>query len=184
MKRGGAQNTWNGPTGALPWNHAWCVRHSDPVGRGRESSRSTSAHTRNRQAAWTRRGTGPTSRNAQTTWNGVPAGEEKEHPGRTTRHTHREERRGRVGGAKERRGIRHRPQPPGPAAHPQPGHRTRQGSSGTQCYASALRLGSLRASPWGSHWPQASSTGPAAPAPGRPSITGAAWWVSACNHGC
>ena len=34
----------------------------------------------------------------------------------------------------------------------------------TQCYAPAPRLGSLRGSPWGSHWQQASSTGPAAPA--------------------
>ena len=41
------------------------------------------------------------------------------------------------------------------------GHSTRQSSSGTQ----ALRLGSLRASPWGLHWRQASSTGAARPAP-------------------
>ena len=39
---------------------------------------------------------------------------------------------------------------------------TAPASSSTQCYAPAPRLGSLRASPWGSHWRQASSTGPAA----------------------
>ena len=62
---------------------------------------------------------------------------------------------------------RHRPRPPKPAAsaaHTPPGHCTRQGSSSTQCYAPAPRLGNLRASPWGSHWRQASMTGPAAPA--------------------
>ena len=40
----------------------------------------------------------------------------------------------------------------------------RKGSSSTLCYAPAPRLSSLRASPWGSHWRQASSTVPAAPA--------------------
>ena len=62
---------------------------------------------------------------------------------------------------------RHRPRPPKPAlsaAHTRPGHCTRQGSSSTQCYAPTPWLGSLRSSPWGSHWRQASSTGPAAPA--------------------
>ena len=62
---------------------------------------------------------------------------------------------------------RQRPRPPRPAAstaHTRPGHCTPQGSSSTQCYTPTPRLGSLRASPWGSHWRQASSTGPAAPA--------------------
>ena len=70
-------------------------------------------------------------------------------------------------GAREGRGNRHLPQPPGPAASPAhtPEHCTRQGSSGTQCHAPAPRLGSLRASPRASHWHQASSTGTAAPAP-------------------
>ena len=45
------------------------------------------------------------------------------------------------------------------------GTATRQGSSGAQRHARAPRLGSLRASPRGSHWRQASSTGPTAPAP-------------------
>ena len=38
-------------------------------------------------------------------------------------------------------------------------------SSGAQRHAPTPRLGSLRASPRGSHWRQASSTGPAAPEP-------------------
>ena len=45
------------------------------------------------------------------------------------------------------------------------GTAARQGSSGVQRHAPTPRLGSLRASPRGSHWRQASSTGPAAPAP-------------------
>ena len=63
--------------------------------------------------------------------------------------------------------CRYRPEPPEPAAgaaHTQTGHCTRQGSSGAQRHAPTPRLGSLRASPRGSHWRQASSTGPAAPA--------------------
>ena len=60
------------------------------------------------------------------------------------------------------------PTPPEPAAsatHTQTGHCARQGSSGAQRHAPTPRLGSLRANPRGSHWRQASSTGPAAPAP-------------------
>ena len=71
-------------------------------------------------------------------------------------------------GARERHRKQHQPRPPGPAesaAHTRPGHCTRQGTSGTPSHTPAPRLGSLRASPWGSHWRQASSTGPAAPAP-------------------
>ena len=57
------------------------------------------------------------------------------------------------------------PEPAASAAHTRPGHCTRQGSSGALRHAPAPRLSSLRASPRGSHWRQASSTGPAAPAP-------------------
>ena len=57
------------------------------------------------------------------------------------------------------------PEPAASAAHTQTGHCARQGSSGAQRHAPTPRLGSLRASPRGSHWRQASSTGPAAPAP-------------------
>ena len=140
--------------------------HRPGGGRRRERRGSTSTHTHNGHAARTRRATGPSPRNAQTAWNGVLAGEGKGHPGGTTRNTHREGREGREE-PKGRHKNRHRPRPPKPAAraaHTRPGHCTRQGSSSTQCYALAPGLGSLRASPWGSHWRQASSTGPAAPA--------------------
>ena len=59
----------------------------------------------------------------------------------------------------------HPPEPAASAAHTKTGHCARQGSSGAQRHARTPRLGSLRASPRGSHWRQASSTGPAAPAP-------------------
>ena len=44
------------------------------------------------------------------------------------------------------------PEPAASAAHTQTGHCTRQGSSGAQRHAPTPRLGSLRASPRGSHW--------------------------------
>ena len=137
-----------------------------PRGVGRESRGSASAHTRNRHTARTRRATGPSPRNVQTAWNGVPASEGKGHSDITTRHRHREGREGREE-LQEKRKNRHRPRPPRPAAsaaNTRSGHCTRQGSSSTQCYAPAPRLGSLPASPWGSHWQQASNTDPAAPA--------------------
>ena len=56
-------------------------------------------------------------------------------------------------------------EPAASTAHTRTGHCTRQGSSGTLRHAPASRLGSLRASPRGSHWGRASSTGLAAPAP-------------------
>ena len=93
--------------------------------------------------------------------------EGKGHPDWTARHT----QRGTCGagkGKRERHNTRYRPEPPEPAAsaaHTRTGHCTRQGSSGAQRHAPTPRLGSLRASPGGSHWRQASSTGPAAPAP-------------------
>ena len=57
--------------------------------------------------------------------------------------------------------------PRAPRTHRQ-GNCTRQGSSGAKRHAPTPRLGSLCASPRGSHWRQASSTGPAAPAPRAP----------------
>ena len=57
------------------------------------------------------------------------------------------------------------PKPAASAAHTQTGHCARQGSSGAQRHAPTPRLGSLRASPRGSHWRQTSSIGLAAPAP-------------------
>ena len=111
--------------------------------------------------------TGPSSRNAQTAWNGVPASEGKGHPDGTARHTQRGTR-GAGRGKRERHNTKYRPEPPEPAAsasHTRTGHCTRQGSSGALRHAPTPRLGSLRASPRESHWRQASSTGPAAPAP-------------------
>ena len=139
---------------------ARCTRHTTQGGEER-------THTRRGHAGTTRRATRPTSRNAQTAWNGVLAGEGKGHPDRTARHTQRGTRRaGR--GKRERHNTRYRPEPPEPAAsaaHTQTGHCTRQGSSGALRHGPTPRLGSLRASPRGSNWRQASSTGPAAPAP-------------------
>ena len=147
---------------------------------------SASAHTRKGHAGTTRRATGPSSRNAQTAWNGVPASGGKGHPDGTARHTQRGTR-GAGRGDRERHNTSSRPEPPEPAAsaaHTLTGHCTRQGSSGALRHAPTPRLGNLRASPRGSHWRQASSTGPAARGPGRPRIRGATRWVSACSHGC
>ena len=143
------------------------VRTPHHPGGGRADAAGARAHTHERNAGTTRRATGPSARNAQTAWNGVPASEGKGHPDGTARHT----QRGTCGagrGKRERHNTRYRPEPPGPAAsaaHTQTGHCTRQGSSGAKRHAPTPSPGSLRASPRGSHWRQASSTGPAAPAP-------------------
>ena len=137
-----------------------------PGGGGGGRRGSASAHTRKGHAGTTRRATGPSSRDAQTAWNGVPASEGKGRPDGTARHTQRGTR-GAGRGKGKRHNTRYRPEPPelaASAAHTRTGHCTRQGSSGALRHAPTLRLGSLRASPRGSHWRQASSTGPAAPA--------------------
>ena len=162
---GGARTTWNGPTSAQCRDRASCARHTTQGGGGRRGC--TSAHTQKGHAATTRKATGPSSRNAQTGWNGVPASEGKGHPDRTARHTQRRTR-GAGRGKRERHNTRYRPEPPkqaASAAHTRTGHCTRQGSSGALRHAPTPRQGSLRASPRGSHWRQASSMGPAAPAP-------------------
>ena len=162
----------HGPRGtALPAPSAGTARgaHATPPRGGGGSRRrgSASAHTRKGHAGTTRRATGPSSRNAQTAWNGVPASEGKGHPDGTARHI----QRGTLGAGRGKRGrhnTRYRPEPPEPAAsaaHTRTGHCTRQGSSGALRHAPTPGLGSLRASPRGPHWQQASSTGPAAPAP-------------------
>ena len=140
-----------------------------PRGGGVGSRRrgSASAHTRKGHAGTTRRATGPSSQNAQTAWNGVSASEGKGHADGTSRHTQRGTR-GAGRGKRGRHKTRYRPEPPEPAAsaaHTRTGPCIRQGSSGALRHAPAPRLGSLRASPRGSRWRQASSTGPAAPAP-------------------
>ena len=154
-KRGGARTEWNGPTSAQHRDRAKCARHtSRGRGGGRGRRGSASAHTHKGHTGNTRRATGPSPRNAQTAWSGVPASEGKGHPDGTARHTQRGTReagRGRRGG----HDTRHQPDPPEPAAsaaHTRPGHCTCQGSSGALRHAPAPRLGSLRASPRGSHW--------------------------------
>ena len=141
--------------------------HATPPRGGSGRRGSASAHTRKRDAGTTRRATGPSSRNAQTVWNGVSASEGRGHPDGTARHKQRVTRG--VGSEKhERHNTRYQPEPPeaaASAAHTRKGHCTRQGSSGALRQAPSPRPGSLRASPRGSHWRQASSTGPAAPAP-------------------
>ena len=146
------------------------VRAPHHPGEGRGGSGrcgSASAHTRKGDAGNTRRATGPSSRNAQTAWNGVPASEGKGHPDKTARHTQRGTR-GAGRGKRGRHNTRYRPGPPKPAAstpRTRTGHCTRQGSSGALRHAPTPRLGSHCASSRGSHWRQASSTGRAAPAP-------------------
>ena len=138
-----------------------------PRGGGSGHRESASAHTRKGHAGTTRRATGPSERNAQTAWNGVPASEVKGDPDGSAHHTQRGTR-GAGREKRERHNTRYRPEPPEPAAsaaHTQTGHCTRQGSSGAQRHAPTPRLVSLRASPRGSDWRQAGSTGLAAPGP-------------------
>ena len=155
---------------ALPAPSAGTARgaHATPPrGGGSGRRESASAHTRKGHAGTTRRATGPSTRNAQNAWNGVPASEGKGHPEGLACHKQRGTR-GAGRGKRERHNTRYRPEPPEPAAsavHTRTGHCSRQSSSGAQRHAPTPRLGSLRASPRGSHWRQASSTGPAAPAP-------------------
>ena len=157
----------NGPTSAQRRDRAGCARHTTQRGGGSGRRGSVSAHTHKGHVRTTRRAAGPSSRKAQTAWKGVPASEGKGHPDGTARHTQRGTREaGR--GTQGRHNTRYRPEPPEPAAsaaHTQTGHCTRQGSSGALRHAPTPRLGSHRASTRGSHWRQASSTGPAAPAP-------------------
>ena len=161
----------HGPRGtALPAPSSGTTRgaHATPPrGGGGGRRESASAHTRKGHAGTTRRATGPSARNAQTAWNGVPASEGTGHPDGTPA-TGSAEHAGREGGNERDTTPGTGPNPPelaASAAHTQTGHCSRQGSSGAQRHAPTPRLGSLRASPRGSHWRQASSTGPAAPAP-------------------
>ena len=162
---GGAHTTSNGPTSAQCRDRARCARHTTQEG-GSGCRGSASANTRKGHAGTTRRATGPSTRNAQTACNGVPASEGKGHPDGTARHTQRGTR-GAGRGKRERHNTRYRPElhkPAASSAHTRTGLCTGQGSSGALRHAPTPRLGSLRASPRGSHWRQASSTGPAAPA--------------------
>ena len=81
-----------------------------PAGGGADTARAR-AHTRKAHAGTTGRATGPSARNAQTAWNGVPASEGKGHPDGTARHTQRGTREaGR--GKRKRHDARCRPEPP------------------------------------------------------------------------
>ena len=157
-----------------------------PRGGGGGRRGSASAHTRSGHAGTNRRATGPSTRKAQTAWNGVPASKGKGHPDGTARHT----QRGTCGagrGKRERHNTRYRPEPPEPAAsgaHTRTGHCTRQGSSGALRHAPTPRLGSLRASPRGPTGDKPVARARRRGRPGRPRITGATRWVSARSHGC
>ena len=165
--RGGARTEWKSPTSAQHPNRARCARHTNPGSGGggrtpRERERTHANDTRGKlegqpdRAHGTHRPHGMAYRRArirdtQTGWPG----------------THSAGNAGRAGGNREDTTPGTGPNPPEPAAsaaHTRPGHCNRQGSSGALRHAQAPRLGSLRASPRGFHWRQASSTGPAAPA--------------------
>ena len=100
----------HGPSGtALPAPSAGTARDAratPPSGGGKAD-----AHTRKGNAGTTGRATGPSARNAQTAWNGVPASEGKGHPEGTARHTQRGTR-GAGRGKQERHNTRYRPEPP------------------------------------------------------------------------
>ena len=103
---------WNGPTSAQHRDRARCARHTNRGrGGGRGRCESASAQTHKGQAGKTRRATGPSPRNAQTAWNGVPASEDKGHPDGMARHTQRR-RRGAGRGKRGRHNTRHWPQTP------------------------------------------------------------------------
>ena len=96
---------------ALPAPSAGTARgaHATPPRGGGSGRRgSASADIRKGHAGTTRRATGPSSRNAQTAWNGVPASEGKGHPDRTGRHTQRGTR-GVGRGKRERHNSRYLP---------------------------------------------------------------------------
>ena len=163
--RGGARTTWNGPTSAQCRDHARCARHTTQ--RGADTARAR-AHTHDKdtrgppegqpdRARGTHRPTGMAYQRARVrdTRTGRPATRNAGYAGREG---------GRRGNTTPGTGP-NPPEPAASAANTQTGHCTRQGSSGAQRHAPTPRLGSHRASPRGSHWRQASSTGPAAPVP-------------------
>ena len=166
-ERRGARTEWNGPTSAQHPDCAKCTRHTSQWRGGgtrtpRKRERTHTQRTRGEYQKGNR--TEPAERPDRMEWRtceqvqGTPARNGLPHTARTG------------GAGRGRRGghdTRHRPDHPDPAAsaaHTPPGHCTRHGSSGAPRHAPAPSLGSRRASPRGSHWRQASSTGPAAQA--------------------
>ena len=160
--RGGARSTWSGPTSAQCRDRARCARHTTQGGGGGRRG-SASAHTRRGKRGLPE---GQLDRAHRTHRPRAMAYQRAR--GRDTRTGRQRGTRGAGRGKRERHNTRYRPGPREPAAsaaHTRTGHCTRQGSSGALRHAPTPRLGSLRASPRGSHWQQASSTGPAAAAP-------------------
>ena len=163
--RGGARTTWNGPTSAQCRDHARCARHTTQ--RGADTARAR-AHTHEKDTRGPPEGQPDRGRGTHRP-HGMAYQRARIRDTRTGRPATRNAGyAGREGGRRGDTTPGTGPNPPEPAAdaaHTQTGHCTRQGSSGTQRHAPTPRLGSLRASPRGSHWRQASSTGPAAPVP-------------------
>ena len=147
-----------------PGAHEVRAPHRPGEGRGGSGRRgSASAHTHNGHAGNTRRAIGPSAQNTQTAYEQARVRDPR--TGRPA--THSAGHAGREGGNGGEHNTRYRPGPPKPAAsaaHTRTGHCTRQDRSGALRHAPTRRLGSSRATPSGSHWQQASSKGPAAPA--------------------
>ena len=166
---GGARTAWNGPTGAEHRDRARCARYADKEwGEGDLESASARAHAHAKDTRGILEGQPDGARGMhrphgmayqrariRDTWTGRSATHSVGTAGR------------RGGGTGMTQSPAPAPTPPKPAAsaaRTQPGHCTHQGSSGTPRHGPTPRLGSLRASPRGSRWRQASRTGPAAPA--------------------
>ena len=100
-KRGGTRTAWNGPTSNLPGDLAKGACQMATGGGRRDHCGCASTQAHKQHTSRTEGATGPSSPNAQTTWNGVPAGEDKGDTDRATRYKHREKReagqRGRGG---------------------------------------------------------------------------------------
>ena len=183
--RGGARTTWNGPTSAQCRDCAGCPRHTTQGGGGGRRG-GASADTPKGHAGTTRRATGPSSRNAQTAWNGVPASE-----GKDTRTGRPATRSAGQAGWKRQNGRDTTPgtgpsppnRPRAPRTH---GRGTALAKAVVAHCATPQPLGKAASAP-----AQGGPTGdkPVAQArrrrrPGRPRIRGATRWVSTRSHGC
>ena len=161
----GARTTWNGPTSAQCRDHARCARHTTK--RGADTARAR-AHTHEKDTRGPPEWQPDRARRTHRP-HGMAYQRARIRDSRTGRSaTCSAEHAGWEGGRRGDTTPGTGPNPPetaASAAHTHTGHCTRQGSSGGQRHAPTPRLGSLRASPRGSHWRQASSTGPAAPVP-------------------
>ena len=93
-KHGGAQPTSKGPASALRGHLAMSACQKARGGEERGHGESWRAQPHNGHTSRTRRATGPSSRNARATLNGVPAGMDKGHPEEATRYMQRGGREG------------------------------------------------------------------------------------------